>query len=216
MITLGIIGVVAAITIPGLITEHRKRETVTKLQRAISVLNQAYRLAYDDVGEATAQEAMDMGSEEYFNTYWAPYLKTVHICKTYSDCGYTSNTPFTFLNGSNDTSGIISANTRVAFYTMDGFMYIIFVYGGGSNPGKRDIVWVDINGGRKPNKWGKDVFSLVRVVEENAEKSGVVLPSGYNQSDSTVNENCKKNGGGSYCAEKIKRAGWRIDKSYPW
>ena len=64
LITLGIIGVVAAMTIPNLITEHQKRATVTKLQRAISVINQAYRLAYDDVGEASAEEAYNMGAEE--------------------------------------------------------------------------------------------------------------------------------------------------------
>ena len=50
LITLGIIGIVAAMTIPTLITNHQKRQTVVKLQRAISVMNQAYRLAYDDVG----------------------------------------------------------------------------------------------------------------------------------------------------------------------
>ena len=41
LITLGIIGIVAAMTIPNLITEHQKRASVTKLQRAISVINQA-------------------------------------------------------------------------------------------------------------------------------------------------------------------------------
>lgn len=42
LITLGIIGIVAAMTIPTLITNHQKRQTVVKLQRAISVMNQAY------------------------------------------------------------------------------------------------------------------------------------------------------------------------------
>lgn len=55
LIILGIIGVVASITIPMLIANYQKKQTVTKLQKAISVINQAYRLAYDDVGEATAE-----------------------------------------------------------------------------------------------------------------------------------------------------------------
>lgn len=62
LITLGIIGVVAAMTIPILITNYQKKETVTKLRRAISILNQAYRLSFDDNGDASAQEAMDMGT----------------------------------------------------------------------------------------------------------------------------------------------------------
>lgn len=56
LITLGIIGVVAAMTIPNLITAHQKKVTVTKLQRAISILNQAYRLSYEENGDASAQE----------------------------------------------------------------------------------------------------------------------------------------------------------------
>ncbi|MDE6138465.1 MAG: type II secretion system GspH family protein [Candidatus Gastranaerophilales bacterium] len=43
LITLGIIGVVAAITIPGLLTRSEQNVTVTKLERAISVLNKAYK-----------------------------------------------------------------------------------------------------------------------------------------------------------------------------
>lgn len=56
LITLGIIGIVAAITIPNLITNYQKHVTVTKLQRAISVLNQAYKLSFDEVGEPSVSE----------------------------------------------------------------------------------------------------------------------------------------------------------------
>ena len=68
LITLGIIGVVAALTIPTLIANYQKHETVTKLQRAISVINQAYKLSFDDVGEPSS--AFEVGNEEYFKTYW--------------------------------------------------------------------------------------------------------------------------------------------------
>ena len=46
LITLGIIGVVAAMTIPNLMTKNQQRETVTKLERAISVFNQAYKMSW--------------------------------------------------------------------------------------------------------------------------------------------------------------------------
>ena len=49
LITLGIIGIVAAMTIPTLIAEQQKKQTVAKLQRALGIMNQAYRLAYDEV-----------------------------------------------------------------------------------------------------------------------------------------------------------------------
>ena len=214
LITLGIIGVVAAMTIPNLITEHQKRTTVTKLQRAISVINQAYRLAYDDVGEASAEEAFNMGSEEYFNTYWAPYIKILTYCSSYKVCGYDSNTPFKLLNGKYSTYHFDYTNGRIAFYTMDGFVYIVNTYSGyGISP----QVVVDINGSAGPNRVGRDIFTLIRVEDDG----GGVQPYGYDFADGdSVNENCSSgsdiNPILSTCAERIRRAGWKIEKDYPW
>ena len=130
LITLGIIGIVAAITIPNLITNYQKHVTVTKLQRAISVLNQAYKLSFDEVGEPSVSESKAMGAEEYFRQYWAPYLKTSLLCKTYKDCGYKSVAPFKSINGTSISTIVVSLNERATFYTHDGFLYIIFTAGG--------------------------------------------------------------------------------------
>lgn len=211
LITLGIIGVVAAMTIPILITEHQKRATVTKLQRAISVLNQAYRLAYDDVGEASPEEALAMGSEKYFNTYWAPYVKVAHFCNTFSDCGYKSVDPFYCQNNNKCGSWVVANGLRATFYTPDGFLYVIFTKNGATNDTNKNI-YLDINGGEKPNKFGRDVFVLTRSTD--GEKSGVIQPYGYDKEDSEVNSECFSEG--YFCAEKIRRAGWQIEKSYPW
>jgi len=215
LITLGIIGVVAAMTIPNLIAERQKKATVVKLQRAISVLNQAYRLAYDDVGELTTEEALNLGGKEYYEQYWAPYLKSIQICKTASDCGYDSSTPFTFQNGHKDTLGVADVNqaTRTALKTMDGFVYVIYLKAGNPQT-KENRLLVDINGGAKPNKWGKDVFFLYRATD--GEKGGVVVPYGYDKSAAYINNSCSKNSYGWMCAEKIRRAGWKIEKDYPW
>ena len=50
LITLGIIGVVAAITIPGLITKYQKLVTVVKLKKVYSQLNQVMRYINEDPG----------------------------------------------------------------------------------------------------------------------------------------------------------------------
>ena len=212
LITLGIIGVVAAMAIPNLITAHQKRVTVTKLQKAISILNQAYRRSYDDVGEANLDEAMAMGANAYFEKYWAPYLKTSRICETYDKCGYKSNY-YKLMNGNQDTVGISWVNHRLPIYTMDGMFYDIFV-SGGSNVTSTGLIFVDINGAAPPNTFGKDVFVLERVID--GEKGGVVLPYCSKYTNTLVNKGCSASSGGWCCAEKIKRAGWVIDKSYPW
>lgn len=215
LITLGIIGVVAAITIPNLITEHQKRTTVTKLQKAISVMNQAYRLSYDELGEPSLDESFAMG-QKYFKTYWAPYIKTSSLCNTYQECGYDSLTPWTFADGSKDTTYVVMNSYNCSFYTMDGIFYVVVVAGGKSGGGlmPSDTIYVDVNGGKKPNVWGKDVFRLTRVIKDNG--GGGVQPFYYTNSNSVINSDCSKKGKGYTCAEKIKRAGWKIDKDYPW
>ena len=49
LITLGIIGVVAAITIPGLITKYQKLATVVKLKKVYSQLNQEQKDDYCEI-----------------------------------------------------------------------------------------------------------------------------------------------------------------------
>ena len=213
LITLGIIGIVAAMTIPTLISNYQKKQTVTKLQKAISVVNQAYRLAYDDVGEATPQEAFDMSTSKYFEKYWAPYLKVSLYCTSMSQCGYKENQPYRHKNITRQAEVyMVDTRTRTTFYTPDGFLYVIMV-SGGTTPTAQSSIWVDINGASKPNVIGKDLFILRRKID--GEKGGVVVPDCYDKTDDYVNSECL-NGNNFCCAEKIKRAGWKIDKSYQW
>ena len=213
LITLGIIGIVAAMTIPTLISNYQKKQTVTKLQKAISILNQAYKLSFDDVGEPSAQEAFNMGAEQYFQTYWAPYIKTALICTTYQQCGYKNIQPWVRPNNRNDSLAVVDPDHRATFYTADGFLYVIFTAAGdtGAEVANHKVI-VDINGAEGPNKLGRDVFFLTRV-----EKDGAGIQTlGMDESDQSINRECSTAGLSLYCAERIRRAGWEIDKSYPW
>ena len=51
LITLGIIGVVAAMTIPSLITSYNKKITETRLEKFYSIFNQAIRLSVAENGD---------------------------------------------------------------------------------------------------------------------------------------------------------------------
>ena len=52
LITLGIIGIVAAMTIPTLIQKNFEKQTVAKLRETQSILSQAMRMAEDEYGDA--------------------------------------------------------------------------------------------------------------------------------------------------------------------
>lgn len=51
LIPLGIIGVVAAVTKPTLVANHREKATVAKLKKSYSILNQAYLRAVGEHGD---------------------------------------------------------------------------------------------------------------------------------------------------------------------
>lgn len=94
LITLGVIGVVAAITIPGLITSYNKKITETRLAKFYSVFNQAIRLSvaengdvdtWDDYWNASGNTYKDgqaqdneTGVEGAFELYLKPYMQIAY------------------------------------------------------------------------------------------------------------------------------------------
>ena len=83
LITLGIIGVVSAMTIPTLIKNYQEKATVTKVKQAYSILSQAYRLAIAENGPINYWE-LETTPESYSHTKFANYLKP-HL-KLTADC----------------------------------------------------------------------------------------------------------------------------------
>ena len=90
LITLGIIGIVAALTMPTLIQNHQKTVIETRLKKFYSVMNQAITLSEIQNGEKSSWKSSidanpkcaDLSNQEvkvcvteFFNTYMEPYLK---------------------------------------------------------------------------------------------------------------------------------------------
>ena len=84
-------------------------------------------------------------------------------------------------------------------------------------------LFIDTNGAKKPNQWGKDIFTFLI-----SEKKGLFFNGMYSISDFTVptepnqdrnyikNINCNKNASGTWCGLLIYLDGWKIAKDYPW
>ena len=73
MITLGIIGVVAALTIPGLISNHQKKVTVTQLKKAYSEISQAVKLSQIQNGDISGWD-FTLNGTDFYNTYLKNYF----------------------------------------------------------------------------------------------------------------------------------------------
>lgn len=123
MITLGIIGVVAALTMPSLIASYQKKSTVTSVMEAYSLLNQALKM-YNSINGEEAELDFDttLSAQDFGQKYFKPYLKVVHECTKMSDgCWVTDN-----FNGYYDLHGVKKQNTVPYRYLTPNYMELYF------------------------------------------------------------------------------------------
>ena len=225
LITLGIIGVVAAMTLPTLVNKYQQKQTIAQLQKVYSILNQAFRRSEAD-NESSIYWDTSKGTQVFFNTYWRPYLNIIEECKgnKTTACAYTSSQPWKRANNTKDGYFVVIAQWRTPVILADGsFVSILTGSGYGSSTGDTDEdgnieiedgadtrIIVDLNASKLPNTFGKDVFLLERVAGKG------IMPYGYNKDDDEIDANCSKSGSGYMCAAKLMRDGWEIKNNYPW
>jgi len=120
LITLAIIGVVAALTIPSVISNSQQQEFKTGLRKAVSVLNSAI----------TMNMAID-GESPYDNANLYGYLmKHMNVIETVENM--QSKYIITYPNDSNGHRGYANA----AFYTTDGMRFEFYDFNGANAGGQ--------------------------------------------------------------------------------
>lgn len=207
LITLGIIGIVAALTISPLIEKYDKKVTVTRLYKAYSFLSQAITRAEVDNGPISTWPLDWMYGSTFIDTYLKDYVKYNKISYA-TELILTRKGSYTNLKGEEILNHLWSDNY---IETIDGTIYV-FVHGA---PVLRNGIYViiDINGINKPNKYGKDVFCFTL-------QSKGLQPQGVNLTREELlagsSNSCNRNSGGEYCAALIMLDNWQIKSDYPW
>ena len=215
LITLGIIGIVASLTLPNIVANYKKKATVAKLKKVYTTLNQAYILSEAEYGSSAewANDIQEVNTEnvkKYVEKYWLPYLKIIKSCGRSGDCSYPN--PAKALNDSEVLH--IVGNNRYTLILPDGIMLAIVPF---SWDGKNQVIngnqsfYVDLNGAKAPNVIGKDVFIFVLNPVNNR------IDANCQQANSSaIDQSCSYSGVGHCCAAKIIRDGWEIKNDYPW
>ena len=218
LITLGIIGIVAAMTMPVLTEKVNHIISVNRLKRMYPSLSQAMLFTLDKDGDYSSLGIVDQDTssiENWYKNSLKPQLKITKECIDSSGCWAKTTKA---LNGGTPKwhrPGIgLGYNVMIAS-TIDG--YTIDIDGYAKNDTtfgvnmKNDYVavYVDINGLKNPNVIGKDIFVFVF-----GEKG--FIPAGRDKSDAEVNADCSSSGTGYFCFEKIMRNGWEIPKENRW
>ncbi len=165
LITLGIIGVVACMTIPSLYRKHQNKALKKSLLKNYSVLQQALNMYEVDHGvRLTFESLVKDGKGFYLKRQIIPYLNVANPCKR-GNC-HMYNIQDYYKNYSKRNVVGTSFLDDGQFILNDGSM--LFLEDGGFF-----LITVDINGiGNGPNALGHDLFTF------EIDKKGMIFPSG--------------------------------------
>ena len=210
LITLGIIGIVAALTMPALIANHQKKTLESQFKKAYSMLKNAELRAVAAYGLSEDWDYED--ADVFMNTYYVPYLNVVPMKKV-KDYSVKS------LSGVDLGTWYMPAQAQMNnwLYLVDGMLIRYF------KNHQYFILTVDVNGSKAPNIYGKDIwdFELLWDGPKKLTPKGLyygkpMTKEGY----SNIYNNCKNyvsgNGGGCQCTGPFIYNNYKFDKNYPW
>lgn len=196
LITLGIIGVIAALTLPSLIQKKQTKELETGLKVAYSLINQAIINANNGAGETLTSKNVEY---RQFKSLIMPYFDNPTDCSWGGNKGVTNSI---ICGGADDRGNEVNINyknfskksqrisTRYIddgqFVLKNGMLIMI-------ENEKTPTVYLtaDINGAsKKPNAWGHDVFTFQLM------DNGKLLPMGQEGTD-FYNKECSETSTGN-------------------
>ena len=195
LITLGVIGVIAAITLPSIIQKYREKAVVSQVEKAYAMLNEAFSRAISEYGTVDNWCSINSTNDysvcaERMRDILSKYLKVTKICTNWTKMGEC-------LNGDVKYSSTQGEKDKISFYSIYyksmrlangmGIAFDARNYGndnqawcsiytnlqkdqqvqafGVQNCG---YIYVDINGNKGPNRDGIDFFAF------NIRRNGLV------------------------------------------
>ena len=218
LITLGIIGVVAALTLPALIQKNRNKELQTGLKKAYSVISQALDMYQAETGERLKADG-SLTEHGQLGTILQKYFNII------KNCGYAYSSDNYSSDNEADSRGCIpndstSREEGSAYKTFNGSTFINldkfddsqFILNDGmllmiENQAQATTdplyISVDVNGYKKrPNRLGQDLFLF------QIDSRGKLLPMGvpnsdyYDANDAYCSASSSNNMNGAGCTYK--------------
>ncbi|MCD7879018.1 MAG: prepilin-type N-terminal cleavage/methylation domain-containing protein [Candidatus Gastranaerophilales bacterium] len=200
LLTMTIIGIIAAMTIPVLMTSVSKAETETRLKKAYSTLVNAVKLAEANLRRSSTSWDYSLSPYNFYNKYFKNYMVI------------------------NDDSDCKSGSSDCTFYLADGMQYTLH------QERKNYImrVMIDINGDQDPNEDGIDRFYFILVAgkymkfDEDDYYSLTKAIDSYwryysdvtSVSESRLLDDCESNA--MTCSGLLMYTNWEIPDDYPY
>ena len=215
LITLTILGVVAAVTIPSLIHKFQDRLAITKVKKAYSLLDNALQIAtviegpfaswawHNDPNDKSND--YDVDNQTFLVNTLSKYLDTKEICtdrRLTSSCKYaykpgygSTKHYFQDISGKSLSAGPDITNKPYIVLKNGTFLFVSFR----SFVNEPNFIIVDINGKKDPNRYGYDVFSIF--FDINGIKTNTSYYCSFNKKENCIKQcNPTVNGGfGATC-----------------
>ncbi len=195
LVTLGVLGVVAALTMPNLMKGWQNRSYVTQLRKVHTELSQATEQAMADDFTQTfkATKAIRQGTPGLF---LETYFKTIETCDADDAAGKCFADSYSTIEGKSVRLRDILSSDHQCAVVASGYSICLNT--------EKLIAVTDINGKQKPNVYGRDLFLLF------VHNDGTV--GSANMDDNLLSDptSCIK-GGYSACIDSIIQNGWVMD-----
>ena len=189
LITLGIIGIVSALTIPTLINNYKEKVRDNQFKKVYATLNQALRMTISDYDYIPKCYYPDTGAgavKAECIDFYEKFRNKLRLSKICLNNSYTQGCIPSYKgveivmkeNHQNDpdydeeywenvamnqASGWSTNNLKrlsTSLVLSDSSIIIIYNNGTATNPSYFPLFLVDINGSKDPNKWGHDLFDI--------------------------------------------------------
>ena len=213
LITLGIIGIVAAMTMPALIQKNNNRVVETRLMKFYSAMNQAIKLAEVDYGDRSywfqdlygVDDDGNSKIQPWIEKYFVPYLKVIK-----TDVNAEGRVTLYFADGTAMRSAIANGRDWIFFvgdpercekigkgnyYNYIGRCAFAFYY----NP---------TDGNKHTQGWHFEPYAAGWDGTEESLKS--------HPSFGCITKNPSTDNWHSYCTKWIQYNGWKIPDEYPY
>ncbi len=212
LITLGVIGVVAAITIPGLISNYRKRQLEEQIKVNYSSIQQTMRFMDEEgLSYEIFKDGSDASMKEWYESFIEKHMKVESVCINTAGCWHKQGVALELNGNKNGWESNIGWGINIlTFITAKGAYFDMDGHAPGACTSKFGVdtttsclvIYFDANGASKPNRVGKDIHALVWT------EKGLV-PAGNDRTKEEIDQECLT-GSGYFCLQKIIEQGWEI------
>ena len=199
LVTLGIIGVVSAMTVPSLMQNYQRQSYVTQLHKAYNEMQQALVLYQSDRNAVNLTEA-GLTSYDALYSFIKSYFKVIKECDELEGC-FASN--YRNLDG-----GDASFAKLKSFVIANGVSLRPTI---GAGNGDINVYFaLDVNGPKGPNILGRDCFFIFIFNNGMIDDNGLSAPLSTEEREKLFDESCFDNGT-TGCFGKILNDNWQMN-----